>query len=249
MKSVLRNRNQLSPRHQNASEFAEGANDLHWTWSDIHKGPKSKVKMSQKCSSRVGNEMRNRLTVSYPTIGRLICLQKHFENSEISQFLFHLKNNTIHSTAMLLGCTSPPSSRAVSAGRDKVGPSLPWLSMRTRARSRTRQLGVVKLYCHGRTFVACEVHIGWIGWLRLLEKQSQQCFFAEEDEEGAIKIEAVWAEWGWAEAVGSSESACFLIFFWWVCCERGGWREHQQGIVVYRDGIDGEKMSTKMKPK
>jgi len=35
----------------------------------------------------------------------------------------------------------------------------------------------------------------------------------EEDEEGAIKIAAVWAEYGRHVRVGSSESACFLMFF------------------------------------
>lgn len=118
--------------------------------------------------------MCNRLTMSYPTIGRLICLQKHFENSQISRFLFHLKNNTIHSTAMLLACTyhhivGPFRQGETKSGRHPRGCLC--------ARARTHTTALVMLYRHGRTFVACEVHAGWIGSFRLLVKQSQQCFF------------------------------------------------------------------------
>lgn len=77
--------------------------------------------------------------MSYPTIGRLICLQKHFENSQISRFLFHLKNNTIHSTAMLLACTYHHIVGPFRQGETKSGRH-PRGCLCARARAHTRQL-------------------------------------------------------------------------------------------------------------
>ncbi len=83
--------------------------------------------------------MCNRLTMSYPAIGRLICLQKHFANSQISRFLFHLKNNTIHSTAMLLACTYHHVVGPFRQGETKSG-SHPRGCLCARARVHRRQL-------------------------------------------------------------------------------------------------------------